>query len=164
MPDTSDYEFKGYYDDDAKMIHDILEKNWDEDVLKDKLLFYYDETKDITSVNYNTGEIAIKIYADEVDSSPRGIGFDSLERDRRIRIHIRTLDRDLFLGVIDEIARIMTKYRLRPGNAWDTLWIDSYEPIYPSEKFFQGLFTIHVKQYCHTIPIPRENWHSDTYY
>ena len=36
---TQDYAKQGYVDDDAKMIHDILEREWDDDVLKDKTLF-----------------------------------------------------------------------------------------------------------------------------
>ena len=38
---TQDYAKQGYVDDDAKMIHDILEREWDDDVLKDKTLFSY---------------------------------------------------------------------------------------------------------------------------
>lgn len=162
--DTSDYEFQGYQDDDARMIHDILEKNWDEDILKDKVLLYFDESKDVSSINFNTGELAIKIYADEIETKPMGIGFDSIEQTRKMRLDIRTIDRDLYLGVMDEVRRIMVKYRLRPGNAWDTLWVSKVEPVYPSEKFYESKIEVTLKQYCHTFPIPRENWHSDTYY
>ena len=164
MADTADYVFEGYFDDDARMIHDILEREWNEDVLKDKILLYYDETKDISSVNFNTGELAIKIYADEVDNEPMGIGFDSITSDRYVHLEVRTIDRDLYIGAIDEIYRILVKYRLRPGNTWDTMWLDGYERMYPAEKFFHGVLTIHLKKYCHTFPIPRTNWHSDTYY
>lgn len=162
--DTSDYVFTGYQDDDAKLIHDILEREWDEDVLKEKKIMYFDESVDISSFNYNRGEAAIKVYADEIETEPMGIGFDSIQQDRKIRIIVRTMDRDLYLGLLDEIRRIITKYRLRPGNAWDTMWMDSYEPVYPTEKFYQGLITLNLKQYCHTLPISREGWHSDTYY
>lgn len=164
MADTADYEFKGYQDDDAKLIHDILEKEWDEDVLKPKILLYYDETKDISSVNFNTGELAIKIYADEIMNEPMGIGFDSISQDRYIHMEIRTIDRDLYVGALDEINRIMVKYRLRPGNKWDTLWVDGYERAYPAEKFFHGIVTIHLKKYCHTFPLARDHWQSDVYY
>jgi len=165
MSDTADYEFQGYYDDDARMIHDILEREWNEDELKDKVLLYFDETKDISSVNFNTGELAIKIYADDITTDPMGIGFDSISEDRDITLEIRTLDRDLYMGALDEIMRILVKYRLRPGNTWDTLWVDRYERVYPTEKFFHGRFIIHLKKYCHTLPLARENWiNGNVYY
>lgn len=158
MTDTSDYRFEGYYDDDARMIHDILEHEWNEDVLKDKILLYYNETTDISSVNYNTGELAIKIYADDISSTPMGIGFDSIEQDRTMNLEIKTIDRDLYIGAIDEIRRILTKYRLRPGNAWDTMWVEKVAPVYPTEKFYHTKITIKLKQYCHVLPLAREGW------
>lgn len=164
MADTADYEFQGYYDDDARMIHDILEREWDEDVLKDKVLLYFDESKDISSVNFNRGELAIKIYADEMENEPMGIGFDSVSSDRYVHLEVRTIDRDLYIGAIDEIYRILVKYRLRPGNTWDTLWMDGYERMYPAEKFYHGVITIHLKKYCHTFPLPRDQWQSNVYY
>lgn len=161
---TEDYVFTGYHDDDAKLLNKIIEENWEDDPLKPKKLQYYDESKDISSVNFNTGEVAIKIYADDAITSPMGIGFDSIEQDRYINIEVRTIDRDLYLGTLDELRRIFIKYRFRPGNAWDTMWLESYAPVYPTEKFYHGKLVLHLKQYCHSLPRPRDGWHSDTYY
>ena len=161
---TQDYAKQGYVDDDAKMIHDILEREWDDDVLKDKTLFYYDEMFDPSSFKFDTGEMCIKIYANDVSNRPMGIGFDSMNVQRQVMVDIRTMDRDLFLGVCDELERIFIKYRLRPGNKWDTLWAEHYAPVYPSYKFFHAVYTVHLTKYCNTLPRAREGWTDNTWY
>ncbi len=137
---TQDYAKQGYVDDDAKMIHDILERVWDDDVLKDKTLFYYDEMFDPSSFKFDTGEMCIKIYANDVSNRPMGIGFDSMNVQRQVMVDIRTMDRDLFLGVCDEA------------------------PVYPSYKFFHAVYTVHLTKYCNTLPRAREGWTDNTWY
>ena len=45
MP-SSGYEFKGYLDDDARMIYNFLKDNWQKGELRDKTIFFYNEIDD----------------------------------------------------------------------------------------------------------------------
>lgn len=161
---TQDYVKQGYVSDDCKMIEYILRTNWENDQLRDKVNFYFDEVQDVSSYNYSDGSMRIKVQEFDEDSDPMGIGFDSEESTKDIELDISTMDRDLAINARDEIKRIIMKYRLRPGNGWATAWISRISPIYPTYKFFHFELHITLRKYCNTLPRAREGWQSNEYY
>lgn len=153
MPVQQHYKFKGYIDDDAHMIYEMLVNNWQKiGVLKDKAIFFYDEMEDPQAFDFKTGEIAIRIYADDIISEPKGISYDSESQTRTIHIDIRGLDRDDTRYCADLIRHILAMNRLRPGNDWQTLQFASYSPIYPSFKFFHTVVSCTLRKYYTMLP------------
>jgi hypothetical protein len=149
---TNEYGEEGFLDDDGQMIHDILENNWAEGLMKDKTLLFFNDQTDIASIDYGSGCIAVKIYADEIVNEPRGISFDSVTQHRNIRLNIQTMSRELSLAAVDQIMKILALYRIRPGNDWQTMWFSSYTPIYPTYNFFRYNITIQLKKYYQMLP------------
>ena len=79
-------------------------------------MIFWDEDNDISTFNFSTGEIAIKILDEEMIVEERN-GEDSEQIDRFISIDIRALDREKFLSVMGKLG-ILNLYRLRPGNRY----------------------------------------------
>lgn len=146
------YEFKGYLDDDAKHLHHILEQNWSKGDLEDRAVFFYDESVDPVTFDFKTGECAIRIYADEIVSEPRGISFDSEAVARTMRIDIRTLNREDSILIPDQIRFILAQYRIRPWGDWQTMYCSSYAPIYPTYKFYHTVLTVTLRKYYAMLP------------
>lgn len=146
------YDFKGYLDDDAENLHRILVENWSQGDLKDKAVFFYDENIDPATFDFKTGECAIRIYADEIVSEPRGISFDSEAVSRTMRIDIRTMNREDSMLIPDQIRFICAKYRIRPWKDWQTMYFSSYSPIYPSFKFYHTVLTVTLRKYYAMLP------------
>ncbi len=146
------YEFKGYLDDDAQMVYNFLKDNWQKGDLNNKTIFFYDEKEDPAQFDFKTGEIAIRVYADEIVAEPKGIGFDSESSTRAIRIDIRGIDRGQVMKCRDQVRYILAQYRLRPGNGWQTMYFSSETPIYPSFKFFHTVTTFTVRKYYNMLP------------
>ena len=101
------YDFQGFIDDDAKMIYDFLKDNWEKGELKDKTVFFYNEEEDPASFDFKTGEMAIRVYADEIISEPRGISYDSEMTTRAIRIDIRGINRESTILCADQVRKIL---------------------------------------------------------
>lgn len=146
------YDFKGYLDDDAENLHRILAENWSKGDLKDRSIFFYEETQDPASFDFKTGEAAIRIYADDIVSEPRGISFDSEEVSRVIRIDIRTINREDSLLIVDQIRYILAKYRLRPWKDWQLLYFTTYSPVYPSFKFYHCVVSVTLRKFYTMLP------------
>lgn len=146
------YDFQGFIDDDAKMIYDFLKDNWQKGELKDKTVFFYNEEDDPALFDFKTGEMAIRVYADEIVSEPRGISYDSEMTTRAIRIDIRGINREQTILCADQVRKILAQYRLRPGNGWQTLYFTSHTPVYPSFKFFHTITSFQLKKYYTLLP------------
>ena len=146
------YDFQGYFDDDAQMIYNFIKDNWSKGDLQYKAIFFYDETKDPALFDFKTGEVAIRIYADEIISEPRGISYDSESQSRAIRIDVRCIDRETTMLCVDQIRKILAQYRLRPGNAWGTLSFASFTPVYPSFKFYHYIVSFTLRKYYNMLP------------
>lgn len=152
MP-IEEYDFKGYIDDDARLMYDMIVNNWPKSgTLKDKSIFFYNEIEDPQTFDFKTGEIAIRIYADNIISEPKGISYDSESQTRAINIDIRGIDRDETRYCADTIRHILAMNRLRPGNDWQTLQFTAYSPIYPSFKFFHTVITCTLRKYYTMLP------------
>lgn len=147
-----EYEFRGYFDDDADHIYNIITENWGKGEVKDKTLFFFDELGDPAAFNFKTGEIAVKIYADEVLTEYKGISFDSASSSRAMRIDVRALDRESVIQVVDEIKYILSHYRIRPFGHWQTMNFSASTPVYPSYKIFHTNLTFTLKQYYTALP------------
>lgn len=148
----SGYSFKGYIDDDAEKLHQTLVKNWLIGDLGDKALFFYDESIDPAIFDFKTGEIAIRIYADEIVSEPRGISFDSISETRTMRIDIRGIDRMNTMRCADQIRLILAENRIRPFGDWQTMWCSVYAPVYPSFKFYHTILAVTLRKYYVMLP------------
>lgn len=152
MP-VKQYQFKGYIDDDARLIYEMLVKFWPKKgPLQEKAIFFYNEIDDPQAFDFKTGEIAIRIYADNIISEPKGISYDSESASRTINIDIRGLDRDDTRYCADQIRYILAMNRLRPGNDWQTLQFSAYQPIYPSFKFFHTVVSCTLRKYYTMLP------------
>lgn len=146
------YDFKGYLDDDAENLHRILSENWSKGELKDRTLFFYDENTDPATFDFKTGECAVRIYADEIASEPRGIGFDSESVTRAMRIDVRSINREDTLLVTDQIRYILAHHRLRPWKDWQTLAFTTCTPIYPSFRFYHSVLSFTLRKYYTMLP------------
>lgn len=146
------YDFKGYIDDDAESLHRILTENWSKGDLKDRSIFFYDESVDPSTFDFKQGECAIRIYADDIISEPRGISFDSESSSRIMRIDLRTINREDSMLIADQIRYILAHYRLRPWRDWQTMYFSAYTPVYPSFKFYHSVITITLRKYCVMLP------------
>lgn len=146
------YDFKGYLDDDAENLHRILSENWSKGDLGNRTIFFYDENTDPATFDFKTGECAVRIYADEITSEPRGIGFDSESVTRTMRIDIRSMNREDSMLVVDQIRYILANYRIRPWKDWQTMYFSMYTPIYPSFRFYHGVISITLRKYYTMLP------------
>lgn len=151
MP-TVGYDFQGYLDDDAKSLHQVLTKNWATGDLKDRSIFFYDESVDPATFDFRNGEIAIRIYADEIVTEPKGISFDSVSETRVLRVDVRTINREDAMLVADQVRKIVALYRIRPFGDWQTMYVSGYTPVYPSFKFFHSVMTITLRKYYTMLP------------
>lgn len=149
---TNSYGEEGFLYDDGLMIHEILENNWTEGLMKDKKLIFSNDQTDPASIDYSDGCVTIKIYADEIINDPRGISYDSVTQHRNIRLQIQTTNRELSIAATDQIMRILALYRIRPGNNWDIMFFSSTNPRYPSYNFFDSTITIQLKKFYHMLP------------
>lgn len=141
------YEFSGYLDDDAEKLHNIISDAWEKGDLGDKTLFFYDEGEDPALFRTSTGEVAVRIYADETISEPRGIGFDSQTEERTMRIDIRGINRLDTMHSADQIRLILVNNRIRPFGHWQTMWCSTYYPVYPSFKYYHTTMQVKLKKY-----------------
>lgn len=153
MDDDSNQPLKynGFLNDDALLLRNILTENWDTSKLP-KIIFYWDEDNDISQFDFRTGEVPVKIYANDIYSEPRGISFDSVAESRVMVLNIRSTDRETLIKVADEIRRILYLYRLRPGNDYDVMYMSQYTPIYPSYKFYNMNMMITLRKYMFMLP------------
>lgn len=152
----TDFVESGYVFDDVQLIYKILSANWRREAFKDDVVIFWDEDNDISTFNFSTGEIAIKILDEEMIIEKKGMARDSEQIDRFIQIDVRTLSRERLLSVMGEIRRILNLYRVRPGNEYDVLDFVSYYPKRPSYKFYHGQIKLVLKNFYKMVPNP--NW------
>lgn len=152
----NDFVESGYVYDDVQLMYKILSTNWRREAFKDDVVIFWDEDNDISTFNFSTGEIAVKILDEEMIVEKKGMARDSEQIDRFISIDIRALDREKFLSVMGEVRRILNLYRLRPGNEYDVLDFQSYYPKRPSYKFYHGQIKITFKNFYKILPVA--NW------
>lgn len=146
-----DYTFQA---DDAEMIHDFIVKEWGctEIPLSDIGVYFEEDGVDPSQFDFRQNEKFIRIYADEILPSPRGISYDSESQTRYLAVIVKCIKRTDMILICDELRRIFARHRMCPGNAWDQLNMMSYVPLYPSYNFHHSTITIRLRNFCKWIP------------
>ena len=150
MTDT-DYVFQA---DDAKLIHDIIKEEWACPTIPiEKVgVFYSEDGLDPSTFDFHSDEKFIRIYADTIRNTPKGISFDSIQQTRYIAVNVKCIRRTDMIAISDELRRIFSRYRMCPGNSWDQLYFESYVPIYPSFNFHESSLALVLRNFCKWIP------------
>ena len=127
--------------DDAKIVRDILNDNWDTDNVAKPALYYKDDVK-----NHDYRNPAIKCYLRSM--GPRlnkGITHIHQQITAGITIDIRSPDRDSMLALRDEVIRCLNVIKEHPDDNYDLLLYDGERQVSGYVGFWHYVVEITLK-------------------
>lgn len=133
--------------DDAKIIRDILNTNWNTGNVAKPVFYYKEEVK-----NHDYRKDAIKVYVRSGPiKTPSAIGYGTEDVTTGITVDIRSADRDRCLLVRDEAERCLKASRKAPDSNYDLIvdfdgrWVSGYA------GFWHYILEITLKDFSRSI-------------
>ncbi|MCK5609022.1 hypothetical protein KAR91_44520 [Candidatus Pacearchaeota archaeon] len=99
--------------DEEKIVHDILDTNWNDGNVPKPKMFYTGEVK-----HNDTRGSVIKIYLVSTPSRPINLGYTKKKDKPHVTVDIRSSSRDAVLEICDEVMRVLELKRKNPGSGY----------------------------------------------
>jgi len=132
--------------DDAKIIRDILNDNWDADNVAKPVLYYKDDTK-----NHDYRNPAIKCYHRSLTRKVQDVTFSYYQINAGVSIDIRSPDRDNMLALRDEIVRCLNVVRAAPNADYSILLFDNERQVSGYAGFWHYVIDITLRNNARQI-------------
>jgi hypothetical protein len=133
--------------DDALIIRDILDTNWNSGNVAKPVFYYTDAIK-----THDYRRDAIKVYVRSGPlRNPMGIGYNTESVSTGISVDIRCSNRDRMLALRDEANRVLMSVRKNPDSNYDLLLCSSERQITGYANFWHYVIEITLKNNMRTI-------------
>lgn len=130
--------------DDTKSLGDLIAANWE--LRRPSTVIYYKENTDPNAHNFREDEVAVFINEGEAKCQMGGISYDSVENlKKNMYIYVSSLKRENTADVINEVMRILVKFRLYSFNDWDMITVVESRRIIPAYRYFQWMLKVELK-------------------
>lgn len=127
--------------DEEKLLRDLLIANWPRTVPQPNI--YYDDTQKTADMRFGT----IKVYYDRSPPiHPHGIGYTAKEVEFRLKLDVRTTNREQALTIRDTIITILDTVRTRPSANYDYLEYSEGDKTSSYVRNYRWQFVVVLKQ------------------
>ena len=128
--------------DEEKVIHDMLDTDWNEsNVAKPKLLY----TGDIS--HHDNRKAAIKIYLVSTPSRPLNLGYTKKKDTPHVTVDIRAPNRNNVLKICDEVMRVLELNRKNPGSGYYILTHTGKRKVASYSNFHHYVIETHLSAF-----------------
>ena len=132
--------------DDAKIVRDLLNTDWNAGNVA-KPVFYYDDT--IKEHDYRKD--AVKVYQRSLTRIPKGLGYTHQEIRTGISVDIRCSNRDRMLLLRDEVNRVLNSKRINPDTNYHNIFFDNERQVSGYANFWHYVIDITLKNFAKAI-------------
>ena len=134
--------------DDAKIIRDILNDNWNATNVTKPTLYYKDDVK-----NHDYRNPAIKCYHRSLTRKVQDVTFSYYQINVGVSIDIRSPDRDNMLALRDEVVRCFNVVRAAPNADYSILLFDNERQVSGYAGFWHYVIDITLKNWARAITV-----------
>ncbi len=128
--------------DDALIIKNILDTNWNASNVTKPALYYKDDVK-----NHDYRNPAIKCYHRSLTRKVQDVTFSYHQINAGVSIDIKSPDRDNMLALRDEVVRCLNVVRKAPDADYSLLLFDSERQVTGYAGFFHYVIDVTLKNW-----------------
>lgn len=132
--------------DDAKIVRDILNSNWDITNVAKPAFYYKDDVK-----NHDYRNPAIKCYHRSLTRKVQDVTYSYHQINAGVSIDIKSPDRDTMLALRDEVVRCLNVVRKAPNADYSLLLFDSERQVTGYSGFFHYVIDVTLKSNARQI-------------